>query len=164
MPLLIEIQESFKNMVATGKVDLSVIAILDKLKKELIETKNRLLKKNDTIRNEFPKFHALETQLRIIEHMISRVRIAPEIHDNPKVADDALLILPDFINLQDSLASKDNTGQEGIIDLSSNLQISAMKCNMYPPSEAITKSIDKKTLNVPFDRFVSRVGGEIERL
>ncbi|MBU2637534.1 MAG: hypothetical protein KJ955_01030 [Nanoarchaeota archaeon] len=164
MDLLVKIEDNFKRMAATGNVDMSVIEILTKLKEQLVEIKKELLAKGSSIRDDFPKFHALETQLRIIEHMISRVKIAPEIHDNPKVADDALIVLPDFMNLHESLASKKTIDGDNITDLSSSLQISAMKCNMYPSTETVTKSVNTKMLNVQFDRFVSRVGGEIERL
>lgn len=163
MNILEKIEISFKKMVETGKVDLSITEDLNKFKDELIEAKNKLTNKIDVFRD-FPIFYAIDTQIRIINHMIYRINLVPETHDNPKVADDSLLIIPQLKVLNDTLNSTIRSDSYYILDLSSSLQMLAMKNKMYPPPECISKSISKKDLENNFNRFVNNVGEEIERI
>lgn len=157
-----KIENNFKGMVKTGKVDLSIINDLKKFKNDLVNSKSQFSDKRHRL-GHFPIFHAIETQIRVIDHMIYRVNIAPKIHDNPEVADDALSVMPQLMLVTDSLRSKMKFDPHYMMDISSRLQILAMKSNMYPPPNQITKSVSKARLKDNFNRFVNRVGEEIER-
>ena len=163
MELLIEIENSFRDMVKTGKVNLSVLNLLNELKIKLNESKKNILSSKINIYDNFPIFHAIETQIRIIDQMLYRVNRAPEIHDNPRVAEDALVVIPLFKNLHTNILNKVNDIHY-IMNLSSKLQIIAMKNEMYPSSEQITKSVNKEIINDSFGRFVGNIGEEIDRI
>lgn len=165
MELLIKIERGFKEMIKTGKVNLSILNPLREFKTNLFKFKKNIISSERNIYDRFPIFHAIETQIRIIDQMIYRINRAPEIHDNPRVAEDALVVMLPFKSLQNSLLSGmiyDNPHY--IMSLSSNLQIIAMKNEMYPSSEQITELIDKEILKDNFGSFVGNVGEEIERI
>lgn len=164
MQLLIDIENGFKNMIKSGKVDLSILNLLKEFRNKLVESKKNILSSKKNIYDSFPIFHAIETQLRIIDQMIYRVNIAPKIHDNPKVAEDALVIIPPFKSLHDTLLSNLIYDSYHIMNLSSNLQIAAMKNEMYPSPKQIAKLVNKEILKDNFGRFVGNVGEEIERI
>lgn len=165
MELLNKIETNFKNMVISGKVDPSVIDILEEFKKNLIKLKDQFLA-NKGMFDIFPVFHAIETQIRIIDYMINRVSLAPQIHDNPVVAEDALSIIPQLKLINESLnISITKLDSYYIMDLSSKIQILAMKNNMYPSSEKVIKSVDQMNLlHNNFNKFADSVGEEIERI
>lgn len=164
MSELIKIEESFENMVKIGKVDISIISLLKKLKENLTDFKKIELEKKKSALDYFHIFHAVETQIRIINYMMQRIEKASGIHDNPKVADDALVILPQFKELYFSLNTDMKKDTYYILGLSSGLQVLAMKNNMYPSPKQIIKSVDTKALKVNFNRFVDAVGEEVGRI
>jgi len=146
------IENSFKSMVETGKVDTSVINNLNEFRDYLTgyaqpEDKANPLKK-------FSVLHAIETQLRIIDHMIWRVGVAPNVWDNPKVADDAISLMPQLQLINSNLTSKDSSF---LLELASELQVSAMKSNMYPPSKEVIKSINNKNIKNDFERALKYI-------
>jgi len=163
MSILNKIEDSFKGMVTIGKVDTSITTYLKEFRDVLIRSKNQFSGKKDVF-NDFPIFHALETQIRVINQMIYRIELAPKIHDNPQVADDALFVLPQLRLVNDSITNKMKSDNHYIMGISSRLQILSMKNNMYPPQEKVLQSISKTNLEDNFNRFVSRVGEEIERV
>jgi len=163
MKILNEIENNFKNMVKSAKVDLSVINDLNKFRSMLIESKNQFSKKKNILKD-FPIFHALGTQIRVIEQMIHRVNLASKINDNPEVADDALLVLPPLRLVSDSLSRKLGYDSHYIMGISSRLQLLAMKNNMYPPRDKVIQSIGRSDLKNSFNRFVNKVVEEIERI
>ncbi len=162
MAILDRLEKNFSDMVKTRKVDTSVISDLKEFKNNLIKSKNQFTCKKNILRF-FPNFYAIDTQIRILKKMISRVTIAQQIHDNPKVADDALSVLPQFKLVHDILNSKTKKDSYYIMDISSELQKLAMKNDMYPSSDQITKSVGEKNLEENFNRFVNSVGEELER-
>jgi len=87
-----------------------------------------------------------------------------EIKDNPKVADDALLIIPHLKFINDSLEEDKDINPHQILRISTKLQSLAMKNNMYPPSNEIIKSSQDKSLKENFERFILNIGEEIERI
>lgn len=165
MELLDKIETSFKNMIISEKVDLSVINILEEFKRNLIKFKDQFLI-SQNISDAFPVFHAIGTQLRIVDYMINRLNLAPKIHDNPIVAEDALLMIPQLKLINESLnVPTIKLDSYYIMELSSKIQILAMKNNMYPPSEKVIKSISQMNLlHNNFNRFADNVGEEIERV
>jgi hypothetical protein len=163
MNILTKIENSFKEMVKIGKVDFRVVNSLKKFKEDLLKSKKKI-SFNKPLIESFSIFHAIETQIRIVDQMIIRLNKSQQIHDNPTVAEDALVILPPFKELYDTLIGDMTHDPHYIMGLSSRLQISAMRNNMYPSPEQITKLADKRTLKENFIKFVSGVGEEIERI
>ena len=161
MDELIEIENKFKSMVSSGKVDLNIIRNLTTFKNNLLKSKDEFLNKKQLF-NQFPFFHAIETQLRIVDYLIIRVQIAPEINDNPKVADDALLVIPHLQLINNALFSKMRDPYY-VLDLSTKLQVLAMRNDMYPLSEQVTSSANKSELAAKFNQFVEHAGDEIDR-
>lgn len=162
MTILCNIEDNFRGMVSSGDVDVSVNALLIKLRDDLLSFKESFLKRKNLL-DLFSVFHAVETQLRIIDQMILRVRNARAAGDNPKVADDALMVLPQMRFVNDSLKDFKKLESRYVLGLSSDLQVVAMKNGMYPPHDKVTKAVSKRQLKKGLSRFVSNVGEELER-
>ena len=163
MNILEKIENGFEEMVKSGKVDFSIIEDLKKFRDELLISKMDFKRKTGILKD-FPIFYALETQIRIIDQMICRVNLAPQVHDNPIVADDSLLVMPHLKLVSNNLANKLESDPYYLLELSSKLQRIAMKSNLYPPPKQISKSISKIDLENNFNKFAESVGEEIERV
>lgn len=162
MDTLLRIEKEFLSMVENKKVNILVIKDLDKIKEELNIYKKQELSKNQLTSDNFSRFHAIETQMRVIDKMINRINMAEEIHDNPKVADDALMILPLIRDLNTNIKIENDSNF--LMELSSDLQILAMKVNMYPLLKDVREKINKEVLEKDFNKFISNIGEEIERI
>ncbi|MBU0962922.1 MAG: hypothetical protein KKD48_03380 [Nanoarchaeota archaeon] len=153
------LEERFKDMVKTGKVDTSVINNLNEFKDYLNDYKKPQERTN--LLKKFSVLHAIETQIRIINHMIWRVGNAQKIGDNPKVADDAISIFSNLNLVNDNLTNEDSNF---LLELTSELQVSAMKNGMYPSSKEVIKSVNKKNIKNDFNRFMNNMVEEVEKV
>jgi len=160
MNSLNKINENFGHMLITKKVDLSIISDLNQAKKDLNQFKIKKLNKIHLAEN-FPLFHAIETQNRVLDQMIYRVDNAAKRMDNPKVAKDALIVIPHLKGIYNSLKEETKEDSHYLMSLSSKLQIVAMKSGMYPSQTEITKEINKKFLENNFNKFADKIGEEI---
>jgi len=84
----------------TGKVDLGIIEPLQGLFSTFEQMSNHWLelKHEEQLENTFSLYHTARNCGLIIRRMIKRFEMAPEIGDNPRVADDASQVLPILID------------------------------------------------------------------
>lgn len=153
--MLNEIESKFLNMVKKKKVDLSVLPILEKYKKSVSKLKSNFLKEK-RILEKFHYLYSLDVQLRVIETLFNRVRVARGINDNPKVARDALTVIPFMKRIDIETRGKEFKNM-GNLELGSDLQIVALKSAMYPESKEVLNEADKSQIRKDFYLFSQRI-------
>jgi hypothetical protein len=95
-----DIAASMEAMEKRGKVDLSILEKFDSLAKSLTTSERLWLenKASDPV-DAFVLYHAYRSMVSVVGSMRERFLNAPEKRDNPKVVDDARLVLPSLFNV-----------------------------------------------------------------
>ncbi len=153
--MLGEIESKFLYMIKMNKVDLSVLPLLEEYKSKIAGLKSKLITEKGIL-NKFHYFYSLDVVLRVIETLSNRVKIAEIVHDNPKVARDALAVMPFIQRIDIELRNKEFRNVNNF-ELGSNLQIEALKNDMYPNSKEVLNEIDKSQIKKDFNLFCQRV-------
>ncbi len=98
--LFSSVSEFIERAEQTGKVDLGIIEPLKELSMTFEQMSSHWLelKHEEQLENTFSLYHTARNCGLVIRRMIQRFEIAPEIGDNPRVADDASQVLPILID------------------------------------------------------------------
>src|SRR2546427_11279277 len=95
-----EIASAMDAMEREGKVDLSILQKIDSFAESLNESKLHWLKNEEANRvDAFIIYHAFRNMHSIVGGMRHRFETAAAMHDNPKVVDDARLVLPSLFTV-----------------------------------------------------------------
>lgn len=140
---------SFQEMIRIETIDTSVNDKINEIIKKIDKQISVIVKNKEDISYKFSLYFGLDTQRRILRKLVDRVSNATKIHENPKTASDALIIIPPLSVLDNSIENsiKTNTQSSSILSLASLVQMEAIKYNMYPSLDEMTEKINKKSLS-----------------
>lgn len=146
-----------EEMKASRKLDESAIPTL---RKAILENKSRenywLSCKEVPQQTAFVMYHASRTNRIILEKMHSRFVTATQMHENPKVVDDAILVYPE---LQEMCIFIDTLRTAGISasllefvrKRTRNLRNTAEKAKMFPSFAEEAKTVNRNELTKQFN-------------
>ena len=138
-----EIEASLNAMEASGKVDLGVLKIIDKLRKPLAAIKSRWLREPDT--DGFYFYHAVRSTELILDRMVDRFKNAARAGDNPKVAEDSLAVMDpmrDLMGVVDADSITDGS-INSVLDRTYELLTAASGADLRESIETRRAMIDK---------------------
>ena len=145
-----------EEMHASRQVDDSVIPII---KQAITENKKReeywSSNKDIVAESAFVLYHASRNTRMIFEKMLEKFMLASQMHENPKVVDDALVVFPELQELCsfiDSLKVDKLTDAflEFVKKRVRNLRSTAEKVKMLPTTEEEVTKVNKKELAKEF--------------
>ncbi len=157
------IEESEKS----GEVDLAIVDPLESLLAEFDHMENHWLETstNDNIEFSFPMFHVSRNGALILRQMIRRYKTAKETKDNPRVAEDAMTVLPSLIDsITLMLEAKDGPSSlfgDQSYHAARVLRNMARHANMLPDEEDDVQSISAKVRKKGFKLFQDTVVGVV---
>lgn len=145
-----------EDMQVSRKLDPTAVSIIGNI---ISECKNReemwLSNKRISPQTAFVLYHAARNTRIVFERMQCKFAHALELHENPKVVDEASIVFPELSEmciLIDSLEKKEITSEmlEFVRRRVRNLRTTAQKVSMLPSIEEETKVISKKALKKEF--------------
>jgi hypothetical protein len=158
------LSSKLEEMQTSRKLDDSAIPVI---KQAIIENKKReacwLSNKDIPAKVAFVMYHASRNTRIIMEKMLDRFLVAAQIHENPKVVDDAMLVYPELQELctfMDSSAMSNKFTDpylEFVKKRVRNLRNTAMRAGMLPTTEEEIKKVDKKELAKQFGAFAEDI-------
>lgn len=152
---ILSFKDSFEKMIETNEVDLNVIPIINKLKEEVSKKRELAIKQNLLGHSLFPIYHSASICNKVLESISIRLVKAKENKDNPIIAEDTLAIYPSFFMLATNLDRTDLRNRETntfhLLGLASNLQISAIRSNLFKIDEDTRKEVLEKAKEVICD-------------
>jgi len=163
MEILEEILVKLEEMEEAGKVDVSIVDNLNGLIK-FCEDKEEEWVSNEEIetRDAFQLFHAARNSRLILNKMKKRFISAGKMHDNPKVVNDAIRILPAIRDICEILSSINEKyiNPEILLFLSKklrNLRNLASQVSMLPSLEEELSGLNKRKLRSRFNRIINNL-------
>jgi len=157
-----QITDNLNDMEATGKVDPSILKLLDELRNLIKDLKLKWLENRNT--DSFYFYQGLRNIELMLDMMQERFEHAPENHDNPKIAEDSIIL---FKVVDDLLSiTEKNTIDEKSVNLilskTRDLRETASKQNLIESIETDKKDLDNenirynwtpvmKTLDIPLE-------------
>ncbi len=153
------LMDSFKEMEKKNEIDKNIIKDINQTIKKLKKVKSNIYKKKISLSNRFSIFFGLETQEKILHKLRHRVSLAKEANDNPKVAEDALIILPGMFLLEKriDLLGKGACKPASLLNFTTNLQMEALKYDLYPEQETKLRKFDNKIFKQISTGFIENV-------
>ncbi len=152
-----EISDSLNRMEDTGVVDMSILDNLEKLRAFLREIKTRWLDHPNT--DAFYFYQAARNVELILGKMEDRFKNSKQVNDNPKVAEDSLILMPVISGVLQMTETNQITNQtiDQILDKTRNLRNVAASTNLIEPLEIDRKSLDKDNLKLQFSALVNNL-------
>ena len=150
------LSSKLEDMQVSRKLDESAIPII---KQAITENKKReefwLSNKEIASQAAFVLFHAARNSRMIMEKMLTRFLTAAQMHENPKVVDDALLVYPELnemCSFMDSLKTAELTDSlvEFVRTRSRILRNTAEKAKMFPSTQEEIEKVNKSDLAKEF--------------
>ncbi|MEK6935589.1 MAG: hypothetical protein AABW67_02285 [Nanoarchaeota archaeon] len=152
---ILSFKDSFEKMIETKEVDLNVIPIINKLKEEVLKKREFAIEQNLPEHSLFPVYHSTSICNKVLESISTRLVKAKENKDNPIIAEDTLAIYPSFFMLTTNLDRTDLRSREintfHLLNLASNLQISAIRSNLFKTDGDTKKEVLEKAKEVICD-------------
>ena len=153
-----EIRDSLNRMEDTGKVDMSILNSLEKLRQLVYKIQSKWLEHPNT--DAFYFYQAVRNIELIVGMMEDRFKNSKETNDNPKVAKDSLIMMPiisDILHMTEKCKISDSSINE-ILDKTMRLRNTAASTNLIEPLSADYDAIDKDTLQYRFVPLMNRLG------
>lgn len=147
---LVEIEKSLTKMEETGKVDLAILNSLSKLRGLLKGIKSRWLEVEDS--DGFYFYQAARNTELILGQMESRFKDSQNTGDNPKIAEDSLILLPaidGILEITQSYKVSEHSINE-VLSRTRDLRNQAASTNLIEPLEANREYIDKDNMRLRF--------------
>ncbi len=152
-----EINDSLNHMEETGKVDLSILDNLKQLRKFLCEIKTKWLEHPST--DAFYFYQAARNVELILGKMEDRFEKSQIMNDNPKVAADSLILMPQIDTVLKM--SEENIISEYTINIilekTRKLRNVAADRNLIESLEIDRDSIDKDNLRYRFTQLMDKL-------
>ena len=147
---LVDIEKSLTKMEETGKVDLTILNNLSKLRDLLKGIKSRWLEIEDS--DGFYFYQAARNTELILDTMESRFKDSQKADDNPKIAEDSLVLLPaidEILEIAQSYQVSDHSINE-VLSKTRDLRNQAASTNLLEPLEVNKECIDKDNMRLGF--------------
>ena len=154
--ILVEIKNSLDKMEETGKVDLSILDNLKTLRNFLKTIKSKWLDVEDS--NGFYFYQAARNVELILGKMEHRFKHSQEANDNPKIAEDSLLLLPNIDSILDVTQSFKINKQtiDDVLTKTHSLRNKAAITNLIESLE-IRETLDKDNLRLQFSALMQKL-------
>ena len=145
-----EINDSLNHMEETGIVDMSILDNLQKLRQLLREIKTKWLEHPNT--DAFYFYQAARNVELILGKMEDRFKNSKIANDNPKIAEDSLVLMPVMDKILAMAEANQITNQtiDDILEKTRKLRNVAASTNLIESLEIDRNSIDKDTLRLQF--------------
>jgi len=152
-----QINDSLYNMEATGKVDLSILKLLDKLKEFIKQLKQRWLENRNT--DSFYFYQGLRNIELMLDKMQYRFEHSQTNNDNPKIAEDSILLFKVVDNLlkvtESSKLNQQHVNQ--ILSMTRDLRNTAIKQNLLESLETDEELLDKDNIRYNFESMMKNL-------
>lgn len=155
--ILIEIKESLDRMEETGKVDLSIVDNLTTLRNFLNTVKSKWLDIENS--DGFYFYQAARNVELILGKMEERFKNSQKANDNPKIAEDSLLLLPNIDHILEA-TQKFTINKERINDVlnkTHSLRNKAASTNLIESLEISRETLDKDNLRMQFRSLMQKL-------
>lgn len=137
-------------MDETEKIDLAILNSLSKLRDLLKGIKSRWLKVENS--DGFYFYQAARNTELILDKMESRFKDSQKADDNPKIAEDSLILLPvmdEILEITQSYKVSEDSINE-VLGRTRDLRKQAASTNLLEPLEANKECIDKDNMRLRF--------------
>ena len=137
-------------MEVTGKVDLAILDSLSKLRGLLKGIKSRWLEVEDS--DGFYFYQAARNMELILGKMEYRFKNSQKTNDNPKIAEDSLILLPaidGILEITQSYQVNEHSINE-VLNRTRDLRNQAASTNLIEPLEINREYIDKDNMRLQF--------------
>lgn len=145
-----QITENLHNMEATGKVDPTIVNYLDELRSLLRELKDKWLENRNT--DSYYFYQGIRNVELMLDKMQERFEMAKVNHDNPKIAEDSIVlfkVVDELLLLTESDNVNDETVNK-ILSKTRDLRDTAFHQNLIEPPQVDEESMDKELLRYQF--------------
>ena len=156
--ILVEIEGSLVRMEEAGRVDLAVLGSLSKLRDLLKSIKSRWLDAEDS--DGFYFYQAARNMELILDRMEHRFKNSQKANDNPKIAEDSLILLPviDEILAITQSYKVDERSINKVLSRTRDLRNQAADTDLIEPLEFNRKYIDSNNVRSRFDALMENLG------
>ncbi len=157
-----QITDNLNTMEATGKVDLTILKDLNVLRDFLNQLKHKWLENKSSDGYYF--YQGLRNIELMLDKMQKRFETSQENHDNPKIAEDSLILfsrVDDLIQLTESDKITNETINE-ILSKTRDLRNIAAHQNLIEPPEIDKELIDKENVRYNFNKVMQSLDIPIE--
>lgn len=147
-----EINDLLNHMEDTGKVDMSILDNLKKLRQFLSEIKSKWLDHPDT--DAFYFYQAARNVELILVKMEDRFRNSKVTNDNPKIAKDSLSLMPAIDNILTMTETNEisDAAINSVLAKTRQLRNTAASTNLIEPIE-----VDKDSLRSHFTQLMNNL-------
>ena len=145
-------------MEEAGKVDLAILNSLSKLRDLLKGIKSRWLEVENS--DGFYFYQAARNMELILGRMEQRFKNSQEANDNPKVAEDSLILLPaidGILEITQSYKVNEHSINE-VLNRTRYLRDRAASANLIEPLEINRECIDKDNMRLRFTDLMKSLG------
>lgn len=145
-----QITENLYNMEASGKVDPSILKLLDELRNMIKDLKQKWLENRNTESYYF--YQGLKNIELMLDKMQDRFEHAPEKHDNPQIAEDSIAlfkVVDDLLSITETNII-DNQSVNKILYKTRDLRNAAARLNLIEHLEVDVKMLDKDNIRYNF--------------
>ena len=155
--ILIEIKNSLDKMEETGKVDLAILNNIATLRDFLKTIKSKWLNIKDS--DGFYFYQAARNVELILGEMERRFKNSQKANDNPKIAEDSLLLLPNIDSILEITQSFQINKQsiDQVLTKTYALRNKAANANLIEPLEINHQTLDKDNLRMQFSALMQKL-------
>lgn len=157
-----QITDNLNTMEVTGKVDLTILKDLNVLRDFLIQLKHKWLENKSSDGYYF--YQGLRNIELMLDKMQKRFETSQENHDNPKIAEDSLILfgkVDDLIQLTESDEITNETINK-ILSKTRDLRNVAADQNLIEPPEIDRELIDKENIRYNFNKIMKNLDIPVE--
>ena len=155
--ILMEIKNSLDKIKETRKIDLVILDNIATLRDFLKTIKSKWLNMEDS--DGFYFYQAARNVELILGEMEYRFKNSHKADDNPKIAEDSLLLLPDIDGILEITQSFEINKQsiEQVLTKTHTLRNKAASANLIEPLEMNQESLDKDNLKLQFSALMQKL-------
>lgn len=152
-----QINENLYSMEATGKVDPSILKLLDNLRELIKELKQKWLENRNT--DSFYFYQGLRNIELMLDKMQDRFEHSQERHDNPKIAEDSIILFKDVDDLLAITESDkvDPNSVDRILSITRDLRNTASKQDLIEPIQVDEESLDRENIKYNFSSMMKNL-------
>ena len=156
--ILVEIERSLDKMEGAGRADLAILGSLSKLRDLLKSIKSRWLDVEDS--DGFYFYQAARNTELILDRMEHRFKNSQKANDNPRIAEDSLILLPVIDEILDITQSYkvDERSINKMLNRTRDLRNRAVDTDLIEPLEINRKCIDNDNMRSRFDAMMENLG------
>ena len=155
--ILKEIEDSLNHMEETGKVELSILDNLNKLQEFLKAIKTKWIENSDT--DGFYFYQAARNVELILGRMVYRFQNSKIANDNPKIAEDSLVLLP-AINRVLEITETDNITPDlidSVLRRTEDLRRTAIRTKLIESLDASRDSMDVEHVRTQLNQLMKNL-------